>query len=113
MRKTALTFNILFKNEGGRWIAHCLELDIVATGTNMRNVKAEIGDLIVAAVDYAFSNDNVSNLFHPAPEEVWEEYYNCKKPVEIKVKKVVSSFSKHNGKSHFVPSHIIANACCV
>ena len=87
MRKTiSMVFNILAKKEGEIWIAHCLELDIVATGQSLENVKAEIKDLILAQVDYAFSNDNLENLYRPAPAEVWKEFYRCQSRNQVEDK---------------------------
>ena len=76
MRKTiSMVFNILAKKEGESWIAHCLELDIVATAQSLETVKGEMKDLILAQVDYAFSNDNLENLYRPAPAEVWKAFF--------------------------------------
>jgi len=84
--ETSMTFNILAKKEGKTWVAHCLELDIVATATTLKSLKKDILDLVITQVDYAFSNDNLANLYHPAPSRVWKEFYECKRQEEKKVK---------------------------
>jgi hypothetical protein len=71
----SMTFNIIAKKESGMWVAHCLELDIVATAGTMTDVKKEMDDLIVAQIDYAFTNNNLDNLYKPAPPEAWKEFY--------------------------------------
>lgn len=71
-----MVFNCLIKKDNRVWIGHCLELDIVATGESVNLVKDELIDLILAQIDYAFSNDNLDNLYHPAPQEVWKEFYS-------------------------------------
>ena len=83
---TSMTFNILVKKEDKMWIAHCLELDIVTTSKTLPTLKKEIIDLIITQIDYAFSNDNLENLYHPAPPEVWAEFYTCKESIEKKIK---------------------------
>jgi hypothetical protein len=50
-------------------------MDIVATAESFKQVKKDIIDLIKAQIDYAFSHDNLEHLFHPAPKEVWEEFW--------------------------------------
>ncbi len=108
-QRNVVAFNILIKKEGSAWTTHCLELDIVATGDSHEEAYEEIIDLIVTQVSYAFSNDNIENLYHPAPSEIWEEFYECsaieEKEVEIKkesdLKKTLQSF---------VPPWIIAKA---
>ena len=102
----SMTFNIMAKKHNGMWIAHCLELDIVATAKTLASIKKEIVDLIITQVDYAFSNDNLENLYHPAPPKVWKDFYACKKSIEKKIKMK----SEFQGKS-FVPPWIIANTC--
>ena len=104
----SMTFNILVKKEDDLWIAHCLELDIVATSPVLKTVKKEIVDLITTQIDYAFNNNNLDNLYHPAPKEVWAQFYKCKDSVEKKVK-MKPGFK---GDS-FVPPWIIANTCFV
>jgi len=73
---SGMTFNVLVSKEERVYVAHCLELDIVTTGTRIKDVKKEMGELIIAQVDYAFSNDNLENLFRPAPANVWKILQN-------------------------------------
>jgi len=73
-----LAFTVLVKFEDGIWVAHCLELDIVATGNTPDQAASDIKDLIVAQVSCALSNNNMSNLYHPAPKEVWDEFRTAK-----------------------------------
>ena len=77
MNNVGMTFNILIREEEDACIAHCLELDIVATSSTLESVEIDIMSLITAQIEYAFENDNLDNLYHPAPPEVWEEYFNC------------------------------------
>jgi hypothetical protein len=113
MRKTiSMVFNILAKKEGESWIAHCLELDIVATAQSLETVKGEMKDLILAQVDYAFSNDNLENLYRPAPAEVWKAFYQCQSRNQVEDKiNIKSIFQKERGLKSFVPPWIIAKTC--
>jgi len=105
-RAASFTVSVLFKKEGVEWIGHCLELDIVQTGTNLRTLKADMKDLIIAQVFYAFKNDNLDYLFHPAPPEVWKEFFGCKKMDETKYKLNVPE-----KKTGVIPPWVIANIC--
>ncbi len=69
-----LAFNVLVKREDGEWIAHCLELDIVATGSTPNAAVKDMKSLILAQVSTAIENENMEYLYHPAPQEVWQEY---------------------------------------
>ena len=107
--KSEMTFNILAKKEEGMVVAHCLELDIVATGNTIKEVKKEMENLILTQVDYAFSDDNLDNLYHPAPVEVWEAFYKCKKQTEKRLR-LKSAFKKKKAP-FFVPPVIITKTC--
>ena len=109
MQGTGLSVNILIKKEEDLFVAHCLELDIVATGGTVQQVKEDILDLIVAQVDYAFSNNNLDNLYHPAPPDVWREFFACKGIPEAMKRKVGAGRKKTS-----VPPQIVASTClCV
>ena len=104
----SMVVNCMVKEKDGLWVGHCPELDIVATGTCMMTVSKNLEDLILAQVDYAFSNDNLDNLFHPVPQEIWKELYECKAQIKEKRLKLCSKFKKKSSLKTFVPPWIIA-----
>lgn len=110
MSGSAVTFSILIKQtkEYG-FVAHCLELDLVATADTLEAVKADILDVIIAQVRYAFVNDNIEYLYHPAPPEVWREFYECRKQETEHYQ--VPGNAENDGIEKFVPPWIIANTC--
>ena len=79
MNEAAFSVNILIKKEGDLFVAHCHELDIVVTGKTIAEAQNEIISLISAQIEYAFNNNNLEYLYHPAPPEVWNEFFSCKK----------------------------------
>lgn len=107
-KSSGMTFNVLIGKKEKVYVAHCLELDIVTTSTRIKDVKKEMGELIIAQVDYAFSNDNLENLFRPAPANVWKTFYNCEEQAEKRIK-LKSVFKKKINE--FVPPWIIAKTC--
>jgi hypothetical protein len=109
--KTAISmvFNVLIKKDADLYIAHCLELDIVATSEDFGQAKNDIVDLIKAQVNYAFSNDNLAYLYHPAPSEVWQEFYACKNQTEEKID--IESIFENKNLERFIPPLIIARTC--
>lgn len=108
--KNGMLVNILVTKEDGLIVAHCLELDIVATGDTIDQVQRDIIALICAQIDYAFSNDNLDHLYHPAPKEVWREFYACSGQMQKK-HNVYATFSENSASGSFVPPWIIANTC--
>ncbi len=108
--------NVLVSQEEGIYTAHCLELDIVAEGPDKQEVLEEIQGLITAAVDYAFSNDNLAYLYRPAPRDVWEAFYRCLSDTEgleeFEIKaEIHPSFSDPHHAPVFVPPWVTAKMC--
>lgn len=110
MSGSAVTFSILIKqSEEYGFVAHCLELDLVATADTLEAVKADILDVIAAQVHYAFANDNLEYLYHSAPPEVWRDFYECR---EQETEHYQVPAGEGNEKlEKFVPPWIIANTC--
>ena len=110
MSGSAVTFSILIKQtkEYG-FVAHCLELDLVATSDSLEAVKADILDVIIAQIQYAFANDNLEYLYHSAPPEVWREFYECREQETERYQ--VPSNVQDEKLERFVPPWIIANTC--
>jgi hypothetical protein len=110
MANTSMVFNVLVKKDlSYGYIAHCLELDIVATSKTIGQTIKDMLDLIETQVNYAFSNDNLDYLYHPAPADVWEEFYACNEQTEEKKIKMGSSFSENY--QGFIPQWITARTC--
>lgn len=104
----SLSVDILIKEDDNMFVAHCLELDIIAVAETLDQAQREVVSLICAQVDYAFSNNNLSNLFYPAPPEVWAEFFGCKEQQERKYK-LESAFQK--GINKILPPWLIAKTC--
>ena len=62
----------LLWREGGKTFAHCLELDIVASGPDDATAGHALLDLIAHQIE--FSEKESTQLFHSAPEECWEKF---------------------------------------
>ncbi len=107
-RSAGMVFNILIKKEGKTFVVHCMELDIVATGSTGDAVTQDMIYLIIAQLRYAFTHDNLGHLYRPAPPEVWAEFYKCKEELE---EKKISVLSEDDSAKGFMPPWIIAQLC--
>ena len=72
-KNPSIKLNVLIYKEDSEWIAHCLQMDLVAANESKEDVQDDIIDLIKAHVSYALENDNVDHIFKPAPAEEWEK----------------------------------------
>lgn len=69
MKKFSLT-KLLYK-EDGEYIAHCPKFDIVGVSTlSFEEASAELNDLVKEYIRCAFENDDLGNLYRPAPVKV-------------------------------------------
>jgi hypothetical protein len=76
-REEKFSFKVLIRREPDAWVAHCLELNLVAVAETVEQVESDIIDVIVAHVRYALENDNLEYMFHPAPPDVWRDFFKC------------------------------------
>lgn len=71
-KNPSIKLNVLVYREENEWIAHCLQMDLVAASEDKVSVQDDIIDLIKAHVVYALENDNIDHIFKSAPAEEWE-----------------------------------------
>lgn len=65
-------FDAIIYREGEEFIAHCLQLDIVAQAKTAEQAKRDLLDLIHVQIETAIENDNLKNLYFPAPKRYWD-----------------------------------------
>lgn len=60
-----LPLDVVLYHRGPYWVAHCLELDLVTSGPDIRAVEEDIVRVCIAQVKFAYENDLLENLFRP------------------------------------------------
>jgi hypothetical protein len=68
------TFRATVLPEGDEWIAHCLDLDIVATGPTHESAFNELLEAVGLQLAYAREQDNYEYLIRLAPLEAWQKF---------------------------------------
>lgn len=68
-----MSFRATVLREGGEWVAHCLDLDIVSTGSSAEEAMDQLADAVGTQLWYAREHDNYQHLFRPAPEDAWRK----------------------------------------
>lgn len=70
-----LFLRVLGYKEGKKWVAHCLELDLVGEGPSFPKACEHLHELIEMQVSFAVFKGTPKLLYHPAPSEyfVWFE----------------------------------------
>ncbi len=57
--------------EGKWWIAHCLELDLVAEGRTPSAALNDLADIASTHMTTAREAGDFASIFRPAPPEIW------------------------------------------
>lgn len=68
------TLRILAYPEGAEWVAHSLELDIVAVAEDAIAAIFDLRDLIDFQIEEALMDSDLARIFHPAPARIWHLY---------------------------------------
>lgn len=65
--------------EGQWWIAHCLEMDVVAEGDSAIEAICSVVELCGIKIDEAMKDGNLRSIYRPAPPKIWELYARAKR----------------------------------
>lgn len=69
-------FKVLVVYEQSLYVAHCLELNLVATARTYRSAMDDLRAVVKTQVLYAIENENMEYLYHSAPQKVWNDYFH-------------------------------------
>ena len=58
----------------GKHVAHCLDLDLVATGASRDAAAAKLDNLVKAHIELALSTGQFANLATKAPQSFWNSF---------------------------------------
>jgi hypothetical protein len=56
------------------WIAHCLELDLVAEGSTPAKAYRDLVEISLRQIREAMDRGDLESVFRPAPRHVWVMY---------------------------------------
>jgi hypothetical protein len=76
-RQPEFHVDVLLYREGDGWAAHCLQLDLVECGVTAEEAEDALAGVIQHHVQWAIEDDDMENLFHPAPPEVWKRFFTA------------------------------------
>ncbi|HKW76559.1 MAG TPA: hypothetical protein VJN64_13605 [Terriglobales bacterium] len=66
------SLNYLFSHLDGKTVAHCLDLDIVTSGADLREAEQSLNALVLRQLSICFISGNFDQLRFKAPSEYWE-----------------------------------------
>jgi hypothetical protein len=64
----------LISRSDSRHVAHCLDLDVVATGASQEAAVEKLDDLVKAHIEVALATGQLENLSTKAPNSYWRQF---------------------------------------
>jgi len=64
----------LLSESEGKHVAHCLDLDLVATGPSRQEATAKLDRLVKAHIELALTTGQLLNLVTKAPNKFWDQF---------------------------------------
>ena len=95
---------LIYRDEEGDWIAHCLDFSLLAHGRRPKDAVKKLIGVITTHIDYLKENDLVDQLYDPAPPEYWKGLRSATPLGLYELKKVRS----HGFPGRFPPIHEMA-----
>lgn len=87
------SLSYLFTESGGMNVAHCLELDLVATATDRDTAEQRLDTLVRCQIKMVANRFNLADLNFSAPQEYWDRFYDAqefkKAKLELEVPPIV------------------------
>ena len=65
-------FTIAIYQDGRKWVAHNLGLDIVGVGNSKRSALKELEKLTFSQIQFAIQHHMLDSINHPAPDRFWK-----------------------------------------
>jgi predicted RNase H-like HicB family nuclease len=72
MKDFRISLRIVFYQEDGVWLAHCLEFDLLGDGESRREALESLVEAIHLQIEESLRSNNLANLFTPASGELFE-----------------------------------------
>ena len=69
-----IPFRVVFYQEDGDWVAHCLEFDLVGAATSKEEAMQLLSKAIFVQVKATAKSKNLKNLFRPAESEYFQKF---------------------------------------
>jgi len=70
--KFSINLSAVVYREDNLWLAHCLELDIVAEAKTVDNAVSSLVSLCDLQIKVALEEGDLQSIFRPAPAEIWK-----------------------------------------
>jgi len=92
-RELRIPLRAVAYQHGEWWIAHCLELDLVAESETPASAFRDLMDLVDTQIAAAIARGDLESVFRPAPPEIWAMFSRAvDKPISRRPTRPVQRF---------------------
>jgi predicted RNase H-like HicB family nuclease len=74
VRPLKIPVRAVLYREDDKWVAHCLEFDLVGSGDSLEEAFQSLATAIAIQAEEVMESGNAGNLFSPAPGEYFKMY---------------------------------------
>ncbi len=75
MKRLRVPLRIVFYQEDGEWVAHCLEFDLVGAADNREDAMSLLSEAVGIQAEESFKSGNLRNLFSPADSKYFQMFF--------------------------------------
>lgn len=109
---TALHY--LFSHKESKIIAHCLDLDLVTSGEDIKQAEERLNTIVLCQIGLCYASGNFSQLQFKAPKEYWDKVARSQQldrgQLEVEVPPVVLPVERSVARLPVYRSEILAKA---
>jgi len=74
MEKLRVDLRVVFYRDAGRWVAHCLEMDILGEGKTRKRAFDQLQQAIGLQLTASMHHNNTANIFMPADAKYFKMF---------------------------------------
>jgi hypothetical protein len=94
-----IDLRIVFYQESGFWVAHCLEMDVLGHGPDKETAMENLAIAMGMQFEESLRNNNPANIIQPADQKYFEMYFSGKDVAKAEcVINCVQKVAKHSGR---------------
>ncbi len=71
----------------GKYVAHCLDLDLVSVGDEVVSASRKLDSLVKDHIEFSLATGQLANLSTQAPVHYWKEFDRAS-PIELEPKQI-------------------------
>jgi hypothetical protein len=107
-----LTFSVLVEKQQGAFVGHCLETGLVAAAMDESDVLSKMGKLIVRQVTFAIENNRLRDIYHSAPQEIWDKWIKTEERIIDQSRRAIPIKGSGGSKPRFTVEQTAYAAAC-